>query len=267
MTTYRVAHRRRYTSVDRATVNDDTLSFRARGVLVWLLDKPDDWRCDSEAIARAGKEGREAVRAALRELDAAGYLRREKVRGDRGRWLTITTVYERPETEPTEDGFPGVGGPGAGNPGAKTEDEDKRTETERETPSPSAVADEVEVAPPDPHHEAAHRLAVFAYEQTPKPTTRGGFPAVHARCKELLAGGWTPDQVAYVIRHQKVRTWSLDSLTFALTKERDERAGKVTNGSRSAAYLNRPGAPNLAEHLARIFPSDDQPALPEGDTR
>jgi hypothetical protein len=114
MTTIRVAHRRRFTTIDQATVNDERLSFRARGVLAWLLDKADDWHCDSEVIARAGTEGREAVRVALKELEDHGYLRRERVQGDRGHWCTITWVYEVPGQ--TEDGFPVVGQPVVGRP-------------------------------------------------------------------------------------------------------------------------------------------------------
>lgn len=96
VTTFRVVERERFTSVSRETIGDSSLSFRARGVLVWLLDKPDDWRADSSTIARAGKEGREAVRTALRELEDAGYLVRRKVQGDGGRWVTEVEVHERP---------------------------------------------------------------------------------------------------------------------------------------------------------------------------
>ena len=230
MTTFRVARRSRYAVIDRATANDDTLSFRARGVLLWLLDKPDDWRCDSEVIARAGTEGREAVRTALRELEGAGYLRREKVRSEKGRWVTVTTVYERPEV--TGDGFPGVGRPGAGvpgagSPGARTEPQDRNPETEEPTP-PQEQDPPVKPAP-DPLHTAAHALATLAFEQTPKPVTPGGFPAVMARCKELLSAGWTADQVAYIIRHGLVHAWSLDSLQLALTRAK-ERAGASKPG-------------------------------------
>lgn len=119
MSTFRVAHRTRFTTVDRTTVNDKTLSFRARGILIWLLDKPDDWRCGAEQIAAAGGEGREAVRSALRELEQAGYLRRERVQDKAtGQWTTMTTVYEKPPGG-TDDGFPVIGSLDIGFPGAK----------------------------------------------------------------------------------------------------------------------------------------------------
>lgn len=91
------AHPRRWTAVDRRTINDEALSFRARGVLVWLLDKPEDWEWRSDTIALVGAEGRDAIRAAVRELEEHGYVERRRVQGESGRWLTETWVYERPE--------------------------------------------------------------------------------------------------------------------------------------------------------------------------
>jgi hypothetical protein len=95
VTTIRVAERRRFTQIDRETVNDSRLGFRARGVLTWLLDKTDDWRTNSDAIAHAGKEGRDAVRRALNELEEHGYLVREKVRTDDGQWVSVATCTNR----------------------------------------------------------------------------------------------------------------------------------------------------------------------------
>jgi hypothetical protein len=142
----RAPRRHRYTSVERSSLNDDRLSFRARGVLVWLLDKPDDWRTDSTAIARAGKEGREAIRSALRELEEAGYLRRSKTQDEGGRWVTIVDVYETPEEAAEDQGTdarkPVVGSPSTDarptdarkpvrrEPGRSTEDGDQKTENE-----------------------------------------------------------------------------------------------------------------------------------------
>lgn len=133
-----MVRRHRHTTIDQRTINDDRLSFRARGVLVWLLDKPDDWRTNSESIARAGKEGRDAVRSALKELEGAGYIKRQRRQDGAGRWTTDVEVYERPD-----DGIPGVGEPAVGEPavgssgaiqelGPKTDTKAAAAETEQE---------------------------------------------------------------------------------------------------------------------------------------
>ncbi|NDD26533.1 MAG: hypothetical protein EB103_06710, partial [Actinobacteria bacterium] len=49
-----------------------------------------------------GREGRDAIRTALKELEAAGYLKRYKVNDKAtGRITTVTYIFD----EPTEDGL------------------------------------------------------------------------------------------------------------------------------------------------------------------
>lgn len=88
--------RKRFTQVDRNLVNDRVLSFKARGILVWLLDKPDDWETTAERIEQQGKEGREAIRSGLKELEERGYLVRRKWRASNGQWQYEWLVTESP---------------------------------------------------------------------------------------------------------------------------------------------------------------------------
>ena len=97
--TIRVEHRKQFTVIDSRTINDEALSLRATGLLVWLLDKPDGWRINSIEISKRCKEGRDAVRAAIAELEEAGYITREKYRGPDGRWVNEAVVRERPLVE------------------------------------------------------------------------------------------------------------------------------------------------------------------------
>lgn len=120
-----------FTILSNAVLNDERLSFRARGILIWLLSKPADWRTRSEAIAaQSPREGREAIRTAMRELEQLGYLVREKVQNERGQWATIQTVYEVPVADPApEPEKPRRGTTDNGDPGAHTKDRAPRTET------------------------------------------------------------------------------------------------------------------------------------------
>lgn len=101
--TIRVEHRKQFTVVDSRTINDEALSLRATGLLVWLLDKPDGWRINSIEISKRCKEGRDAIRAAIAELEEAGYITREKYRGPDGRWVNEAVVRERPLVETNDD--------------------------------------------------------------------------------------------------------------------------------------------------------------------
>lgn len=87
-----------YESIARDVLQDVRLSYRARGVLASLLSRPDGWRTSSEQLARQGKEGREAVRTALKELETVGYLGRERVQDrDTGTWGWVWIVGQDPE--------------------------------------------------------------------------------------------------------------------------------------------------------------------------
>jgi len=83
-----------------ATVRDARLSYRASGVLSRLLDNAEGYGMSAEQLAaeRPEHEGRDAIRTALRELKAAGYIQRRATMGASGRftgWETL--VYDTPQ--------------------------------------------------------------------------------------------------------------------------------------------------------------------------
>lgn len=86
---------RDFTILDNEPINDDQLSFRALGLLTFLLSKPDGWRVNALDLSKGeGREGREALRTALAELQKRGYMVRTRYQDDRGWWITETTVYD-----------------------------------------------------------------------------------------------------------------------------------------------------------------------------
>ncbi|MFC7721196.1 hypothetical protein [Nonomuraea recticatena] len=88
---------RPYTKLYSSTIRDDRLSFRALGVLTLILDLPEDWVVRAEALAAgAGREGRDAVAKALRELAAAGYYRVERRRERSGRFSMGNAISDEP---------------------------------------------------------------------------------------------------------------------------------------------------------------------------
>lgn len=86
-----------YTIIRNDVLRDPELTFRARGVLAYILSHSDNWRTDAESIARVSKEGRQAIQTALKELREAGYIEYRKSQDTNGRWKTDTIVYDAPK--------------------------------------------------------------------------------------------------------------------------------------------------------------------------
>lgn len=101
----RVETPRGWTSIPNETLEDRRLSWRARGILAYLLSRPANWETDSERLAAIAKEGRDAVRTALTELERARYLFRVKIQGQGGLWATEYVLYDRPLDAGTAPGW------------------------------------------------------------------------------------------------------------------------------------------------------------------
>lgn len=86
-----------YTILPNTVARDKALSFRSRGILVYLLSLADGWETNSKALVEQASEGRDAIRASLKELEAAGYLIRTRYRDQRGIWRCEWTVHETPQ--------------------------------------------------------------------------------------------------------------------------------------------------------------------------
>lgn len=88
---------RDFTILPNAALRNPHLSYRARGVLAYVLSMPDNWRTSAETLARQGTEGRDAIRGALNELIQTGYARRVKSQDERGRFTTELHFHEHPK--------------------------------------------------------------------------------------------------------------------------------------------------------------------------
>ena len=107
----RVEHRRHpYVVIDRRPLEDERLSWAARGLLGYLLAKPDDWQLRVSDLCRRGDLGRDGVHSLLQQLKDLGYVRRKQIRDQRGRVAGYDyTVLEVPHA-------PGPGSPGPAAP-------------------------------------------------------------------------------------------------------------------------------------------------------
>ena len=107
MRVHRNRHDRAFVVVPNQAARHKKLSLAARGLLVTLLSLPDEAKATIETITDDVEEGRQAVSKAFRQLEAAGYLRRERYQNpETGRWCTETHVSDLPT-----DHIPTIGEP------------------------------------------------------------------------------------------------------------------------------------------------------------
>ena len=110
MAVYRVERTRDYTVMSNHHLKDTNLSLKAKGLLSLMLSLPDDWNFNMRGLSSICKEGLEAIGNALKELEKAGYMVRNQLRGANGR-ITDTEyiIYERPQEPDPAD--PDAAGP------------------------------------------------------------------------------------------------------------------------------------------------------------
>lgn len=159
----RKSKRKRFTSLSNQLLQDRNLSFEVRGMLGYLLSKPDDWQCRMADIEREGGIKSTARRTMMKAAEAAGYLTFERTRNAKGQFESAYTIHEEPVAEdertrswemaiqpdadePPPDG-PGVDNPAMEEPRADGAGDIEKNEVQQKTDiqktdqKPKAAAD------------------------------------------------------------------------------------------------------------------------------
>ena len=74
----RVVKEAKYAQIDNDLINNRELSFKALGIMTYILSKPDDWQIYISDLCR-DKDGEKSVRAGLNELKDKKYMQRYRV--------------------------------------------------------------------------------------------------------------------------------------------------------------------------------------------
>ncbi|MEV7792780.1 helix-turn-helix domain-containing protein [Streptomyces sp. NPDC087512] len=99
-------HTTRFAVIGNHLTQHPELSLLAIGLGCHIQSLPTGGRADIKSLAARFKEGATRIAAALRELEAHGYLRRERVRTSTGRLVTRTVSCNQPgrRREPADTG-------------------------------------------------------------------------------------------------------------------------------------------------------------------
>ena len=98
-TIIRTVKKSQYVTINNSVFTDKRLSWKAKGIMGYLLSRPDDWKVIVGDLIKQSKDGKDAVYTGLKELKKYGYVEQRTIRREDGkksilRWEYI--VYEEP---------------------------------------------------------------------------------------------------------------------------------------------------------------------------
>ena len=86
-----------YVMVNKGFIYDPDISAKAKGILLYLLSRPDDWKVYQSEVAKHFTDGIKSIRCGIQELMTAKYIARERYRDEDGKLRhMIYQVYESP---------------------------------------------------------------------------------------------------------------------------------------------------------------------------
>jgi len=278
-----------FTIISNAMLRDPRLTWKAKGLLAYVMSHAADYSLSTEQIIAEGKDSRDAVRAGLRELEEVGVLRRLPLRDEHGR----TAGFDYEVTAPT-DGWSGDGKP---VPGADQQEEDVsagetsdgksgagESATKKNT---SKKTNQKTTKPPASAGAEATEGRGTSEEQEPKPASGGSVVAdwidycasqhvtltkqaigrYGAKIKDLLGQGFDERTVKKALalmleRHQESRPGLLDNVIIEI-----QRAGRPVSAPPAGRQEFKTAAEKRRErdaHYAQRYAIADKLCEQEG---
>ena len=115
-TIHRSKHTADYTMIPNKLLRGKHLSFCAKGILCMMLSHAEEWQMDMQDLVDFGFEGRERIRSAVRELEAAGYATRKTMKTSAGNFSGVVWTWRDTPAPQDQRTAPNDGKPSDGNP-------------------------------------------------------------------------------------------------------------------------------------------------------
>ncbi len=105
MAIFRVEKTRDFTVMSNHHLKNNKLTLKSKGLLSLILSLPEDWDYTLKGLSHICREGVDAIRAAIKELEAEGYIERHRLRNIKGQLTEIEyVIHEAPvKSEPTSE--------------------------------------------------------------------------------------------------------------------------------------------------------------------
>ena len=96
MAVFKIEKQKNYTVMSNYHLQDRNLSYKAKGLLSFMLSLPEDWDYSLNGLVAVSKESKKAIRNILSELINKGYVVREQGRGEKGYYKYDYIIREIP---------------------------------------------------------------------------------------------------------------------------------------------------------------------------
>ena len=133
MSVFRVEKNKGYTVMSNHHLRNKDLALKAKGLLSQMLSLPEDWDFTLKGLSLINREQIDAIRAAVRELEQAGYIVRSRERDSQGRLRGADyIIYEQPQPVPD---LPTLENPTLDNPTQENPTQEKPTQLNKDRSS------------------------------------------------------------------------------------------------------------------------------------
>lgn len=103
MTIRRARRSTKFTMMSNHGLHNKNLSFKAKGLLAYMLSLPDDWIFYQSELEERSTDGSSAIRSGLTELEEAGYLVKKRIRDEKGQLRGTDWIIRDEPVDPDED--------------------------------------------------------------------------------------------------------------------------------------------------------------------
>ncbi len=260
-----------FVMIDRRVLENPVLSWKAKGLLAYLLSRPDNWKIIMGDLIKRSTDGEFATRKALNELVKVGHIIKVEER-EKGRFLSFSyEVHEKPQpvsenqemaAEPFGD-FPQVEKPHAENRSLNNTDlnDIKNTEGGKKTPPSefglawqlAAGVEEVQLPTEEQEMQAKLTNAVELFPQTYKDLALAFILATGIFPIKADVAGWCK-----AFRDQETRTGlNVDDIAQACKQMYNDKltikdpfsvmgvAGNIHNDRKKKAIVEKEKTPNV----------------------
>lgn len=252
-----------FTIIPNGTLQDHGLSFMARGILVYLVSLPDGSRESIKTLAGRSREGRTAVANAMRELEAAGFLKRVKRHAD-GAIGTRLVVSDAPMVDSLG---PAIVDSTPVGPGITGQEVPKDLPSKNPTPTQPPTTGSVNPNPTQPPNAPAAQVGSGSVEMTQTEKALAGLAAIDGRLHLTAAdvASLTPLADEWFARGADERRFAA-VLTLGLPETINHPAAFLRRRLTDKMPAARPSvaavtAPQAARHLC---PECERPKASEG---